>query len=64
VKSFFKTPEAIGFDRRVDQSPHKQPLLHSMEQGSWAITCWNKIGTGKRPTKDELKYAGVPDKKK
>lgn len=59
MKTFSKSPEEIGFDRRVNKSPYKEPLLRSMEQGSWAMTCWNKIGTGGRPTKDELQYAGV-----
>ena len=59
MKTFFKTPEAIGFDKKIDKSPHKEPLQQSMEQGSWAMTCWNKIGMGQRPTTDELRYAGV-----
>jgi hypothetical protein len=62
MKTFFKTPEAIGFDKKIDKSPYKEPLLRSMEQGSWAMTCWNKIGTGQRPKQEDLQNAGVAQK--
>ena len=62
MKTFFKTPEAIAFDKRIDKSPYKEPLRQSMEQGSWAMTCYNKIGLGSKPSKQELEYAGVAQK--